>query len=144
METPKMGKVVTPALIENLSDLNLAKRGVIPQDQIRRIEVRDALVDTGALGLSLPSRLIKQLGLEYSCTRNIRTAAGVKSADMYGTVRLTIMERDLPTDVTEVPDDCPVLIGQVPLEVLDFVVDPKAQRLIGNPAHGGEQIIEIY
>lgn len=144
METPKMGKVVTPALIENLSDLNLAKRGVIPQDQIRRIEVRDALVDTGALGLSLPSRLIKQLGLEYLRTRNIRTAAGVKSADMYGTVRLTIMERDLPTDVTEVPDDCPVLIGQVPLEVLDFVVDPKAQRLIGNPAHGGEQIIEIY
>jgi hypothetical protein len=42
------------------------------------------------------------------------------------------------------PDDCPVLIGQVPLEVLDFVVDPQGQRLIGNPAHGGEQILEIY
>jgi hypothetical protein len=43
-----------------------------------------------------------------------------------------------------VPDDCPVLIGQVPLELLDFVVDPGGQRLIGNPAHGGEHIIELY
>jgi hypothetical protein len=54
------------------------------------------------------------------------------------------MGRDCTSDVTELPDDCPVLIGQIPLEALDFVVDPLAQRLIGNPAHGGEQIIEIY
>ena len=27
------------------------------------------------------------------------------------------------SDVSEVPDDCPVLIGQIPLESLDFVVD---------------------
>ena len=43
----------------------------------------------------------------------------------------------------EVPDDCPVLIGQVPLGLLDFVVDPAGPRLIGNPAHGGEQILEL-
>ena len=42
------------------------------------------------------------------------------------------------------PDDCPVLIGQIPLEALDFVVDPANRRLIGNPAHGGEQMIELY
>lgn len=44
----------------------------------------------------------------------------------------------------ETHEDCPVLIGQVPLELLDFVVDPKTQRLIGNPAHGGEQTYEMY
>jgi hypothetical protein len=37
-----------------------------------------------------------------------------------------------------------VLIGQIPLERLDFVVDPQGNRLIGNPAHGGEHIIEAY
>jgi hypothetical protein len=46
--------------------------------------------------------------------------------------------------VIEVSDDCPVLIGQVPLDLMDFVVDPGGQRLIGNPAHGGEQVIELY
>jgi hypothetical protein len=46
--------------------------------------------------------------------------------------------------VAEVPDECGVLIGQIPLEALDFVVDPVGRRLIGNPAHGGEHIIEVY
>ena len=54
------------------------------------------------------------------------------------------MNRISPMDVTELPDECPVLIGQLPLEALDFVVDPVNQRLIGNPAHGGEHIIELY
>jgi hypothetical protein len=44
----------------------------------------------------------------------------------------------------EVPDDVPVLIGQIPLEHLDFVVYPRKRRLIGNPAHGGEQMFEMY
>jgi hypothetical protein len=47
-------------------------------------------------------------------------------------------------DVTELPDDRPVLIGQIPLDALDFVVDPVGQRLTGNPAHGGERMVEIY
>jgi hypothetical protein len=46
--------------------------------------------------------------------------------------------------VTEVPDDCPILIGQIPLELLDFVVDPSGQKLIGNPEHGGEHVVELY
>jgi hypothetical protein len=46
--------------------------------------------------------------------------------------------------VVEVPDDCPVLVGQLILEALDFVVDPVKQRLIGNPEHGGEQIYDLY
>jgi len=63
---------------------------------------------------------------------------------MYGTVRLTVEGRFWTGDVAEVPDDCPILIGQMPLEGLDFVVDPQGQRLIGNPAHGGEHMIELY
>ena len=44
----------------------------------------------------------------------------------------------------EVPDDVPVLIGQIPLEHLDFVVDLRSGTLIGNPAHGGEYVYELY
>ncbi len=62
----------------------------------------------------------------------------------FGVVRLTIQDRVWRGDVIEIPDDCPALIGQLPLEGLDFVVDPIRQCLIGNPAHGGEHIIELY
>jgi hypothetical protein len=30
------------------------------------------------------------------------------------------------------------------LQLLDFVIDVPGQRLTGNPAHGGEQMIEMY
>jgi hypothetical protein len=52
-------------------------------------------------------------------------------------VRLTIQDRFATIDVTEMPDDVPVLIGQIPLGALDFVVDLSSRRLIGNPAHNG-------
>jgi hypothetical protein len=36
------------------------------------------------------------------------------------------------------------LLGQVPLEVLDLVVDSKWHKLITNPAHGGQQMTEEF
>lgn len=144
MENATMGKVLVTVKIENLYDLESHERGLLPADQIRSVEVSDALVDTGATMLSMPKRLIEQLGLRYVRTRQVRTSAGPTTIRIFGTVRLTIQERDCPSDVIELPDDCPVLIGQVPLELLDFVVDPIGQRLIGNPAHGGEHILELY
>ena len=93
--------------------------------------------------LSLPSRLIAQLGLARVSTRRIITSKGVAEAGIYEAVRLTIQGRTCSMDVMEVPDSVPALIGQIPLEQLDFVVDPQGRRLIGNPAHGGEYITEM-
>jgi predicted aspartyl protease len=139
-----MGKVIVTATIENLTDLFDASRGLLKPEQVRRIEVTDALVDTGASILSLPRRLVHQLGLQPVRTSQARTSAGPVTLRMYGVVRLTIQGRDWNGDAVEVPDDCPVLIGQLPLETLDFVVDPGSRRVIGNPAHGGEHTYELY
>ncbi len=143
METASMGRVITEATIENLKDLWTAEEGRLAPDQVRRVTVTDALVDTGATMLSLPGRLIRQLGLTRT-GRRINSSLGVGEADVYEAVRLTIEGRSCPLDVLEVPESVPVLIGQLPLERLDFVVDPQSRRLIGNPAHGGEYVIEAY
>lgn len=37
-------------------------------------------------------------------------------------------------DVLSVPVGALALLGQIPLEGLDFVVDPRSQRLAPNPA----------
>ena len=66
------------------------------------------------------------------------------SFDIYEPVALTVQGRDCVVEVAELPDDCPVLIGQVPLELLDFVVDPAGRRLIGNPDHGGEHMMDMF
>jgi predicted aspartyl protease len=143
METT-MGKVLVTAKIENLEDLFAVNKGLLQPEQVRSLEVTDALVDTGATTLSLPKRLIEQLGLRLVRSRRVRTSGGPATLQVYSLVRLTIQGRDWNGDVVEVPDDCPVLVGQLPLEWLDFVVDPLGQRLIGNPAHGGEQMLELY
>jgi predicted aspartyl protease len=144
MEIATMGKVLVAAKIENLADLLKVRDGALSAEQVRLVNVGDALVDTGATMLSLPRRLIAQLGLQRHRTRTARTSAGVVSFGIYEPVRLTVQERDCVIEVAEVPDDCPPLIGQVPLELLDFVIDPVHGRLIGNPDHGGEHMIDMF
>lgn len=144
MEIVTMGKVVVPAVIENLEDLLRAERGDISRSEVRRVEVPDALIDTGAMMLSIPSRMIAPLGLTPFRKRSVRTVGGIVQTTLYRAVQLTVQGREFTCDVAEIPDDCPVLIGQIPLEGLDFVVDPIHQRLIGNPEHGGEHMIDMF
>jgi predicted aspartyl protease len=145
METTTMGRVVTEARIENMEDLWEVKRGLRQADQARQITVTDALVDTGATLLSMPTHLIQQLGLGKTSTKRVTSShGGVTEATLYEAVRLTIKDRSCTMDVLEVPDNVPVLIGQLPLEHLDFVVDLRSRSLVGNPAHGGEHMYESY
>jgi predicted aspartyl protease len=139
-----MGRVTTEALVENVGDLYAADSGLIPPDQVRRVTLPAALVDTGATLLSLPTSVIRQLGLKPFGTKRVTASSGQLEATMYSAVRLTVLGRACTMDVLEVPDGVPPRIGQIPLEHLDFVVDPKGQRLIGNPAHGGEHVYEMY
>jgi predicted aspartyl protease len=143
-EPETMGRVLTEATIENLKDLWAVELGVRTADQVRRITVPDALVDTGATILSVPTRLIKQLGLGKTGSKHVTSSSGPTTADMYDAVRLTIQGRSCTMDVIEVPDAVPVLIGQIPLEHLDLVVDLRSRSLTGNPAHGGEHVYEMY
>ena len=144
METATMGEVRVAARIENLEDVLRCARGEIAATAIRSVEVSDALVDTGAVFLSAPRHIIDSLGLTPLRSRLMRTTNGVVQRTIFASARLTIDGRDANCDVAELPDDCPVLIGQIPLEGLDFVVDPVQRRLVGNPAHGGAQMYDLY
>src|SRR5436309_2264639 len=116
MGTETMGKVLVTAKIENMYDLYEVEQGRLADDKVRRVELTDALVDTGASTLLLPKRLIAQLGLKSYRTRTSRGLGGPPTVPMYGIVRLTIQERDCNVDVGEIDDEYPVLIGQIPLE----------------------------
>ena len=120
MEIVTMGKVIVPARIEVAADALALDAGTMGPDRVRAIEVPDAMVDTGATLLSMPRRLIRQLGLRETRRRIARTAAGTVSFGIYEPVRLTVQGRDCITEVADVPDECPVLIGQVPLEMPGF------------------------
>ena len=137
-----MGRVVVTLKLRNYGDELLAESAT-PARPPREIEV-EALVGTGATLLSLKPSVIKALGLKQVDTLRSRTANGICQRACYAVVRLDLMGRHGFFDVVEVPEDVPNLLGQIPLERLDLVVDPGRRRLIGNPEHGGEQMIEEY
>ena len=137
-----MGKVIVKIKLTNLKDSFLAAAGA-RKAQPRTMEV-EALVDTGATRLYLKPSVIKKLGLDRTDTVRSRTTNGDAIRYKYEPVRLELMGRAEEFSVIEVPEEVPNLLGQVPLEVLDFVVDSRGQKLIPNPAHGGEQMTDEY
>jgi clan AA aspartic protease len=137
-----MRKVIVKIKLTNLKDSFLKTAGARKAEP-REVEV-EALVDTGATRLYLKPTVIKKLGLERTDAVRSRTSNGDVIRYKYEPVRLELMGRQENFDVIEVPEQVPNLLGQVPLEVLDFVVDARGQKLVPNPAHGGEQITEEY
>jgi predicted aspartyl protease len=135
---------VVAATIENINDILNVQAGQLPPGQVRSVTVHDALVDTGAKLLGLPKRLIQQLGLTYFETRRATTSIGQIDCKLYCAVWLTVEGRRCSVDVAEVDDSCPVLIGYVPMELLDLVVDPAGQRLVPNPKDGGQQVLDLF
>ncbi len=128
--------------LENLYDLVAVKLGVMNPEEVRKLTVTDALVDTGATGLCLPTSVIEQLGLTPIETTRARTATGIVDRIVYSEVQFTILERTRSMPVTDLPEGSPVLVGHMVLEHLDLCVDIK-EGLIYNPAHDGEWITEI-
>lgn len=142
-ENGDMGRVTVEATIYNVGDLFEASRGKLPADQVRKVIVPDALIDTGATTLCLPKRLLDQLGLTKQYEKRGTTAAGLRTFNVYESARVEINGRLATVDPLELPDDTSVLIGQIPLEAMDWVIDLQGRRLIGNPAHGGEHVLEV-
>ncbi len=127
--------------LANLKDLFLSEAGVIPEEEVRRLRVEDALVDTGATRLSLPKPLIDQLGLAPVGSARTLTANGIASRTIYSAVEFTVLERKGNIQVTDLPANAPVLVGHIVLEMLDLCVDIR-KGLIYNPNHDNEWIEE--
>lgn len=144
MRTDESSQVIVPAILENLEDLYMVRNGAIESGCVRTVTVADAIVDTSVSGLLVPWRLIEALGLRRTKDRSMRMPHGAVPAGTYEAVRLTIQERDCVMEVQKNQGDSSVRIGRIPLLALDWAIDPVHRRLIGNPEHGGEWIIEAF
>jgi len=89
-------------------------------------------VDTGAMTLCVPERVAIQLGLEELEKREVTTAAGKKLLVPYvGPVRVRFANRNCLTGALVLGEA--VLLGAVPLEDMDLVVNPRSQTVTVNP-----------
>jgi len=139
-----MGRILVEIDVENLFDIENEQQGLLKPEQVRRLHISDALVDTGATYLCLPPDAIAALGLPFGSNERVRTAGGPKILRRFRSAQLTVMERTVETMVIEVPEGTPALLGYVPLEMLDLVADSQGQTLTTNPAHDGQWITDLY
>jgi clan AA aspartic protease len=138
-----VGRVFVEVQVQNFIDLCRFAHGASPNDQVRRVTVQ-ALVDTGATYLCLPQSAVEQLGLTFQRFKAVRTAVAAHKLGIYATAHVAIQDRDCNTEVMAIAEGRTPLLGQIPLEMMDWWVDPVAQKLVGNPEHGGQWMAEVY
>ncbi len=138
-----MGRVIVEVIVTNIDDLRRAERGEISAAEVRGATV-PALVDSGATFFCLPQSVIDQLGLPFNREHETRTVAGPMNLKVYGGARVEVQGRACDVEVLALPRTPQALLGQLPLEALDFWVDLTNQRLVGNPEHGGQWMAEAF
>lgn len=93
----------------------------------------EALVDTGAVGVCLPAALANSLGLEELERREVTLADGGRHSVPYvGPLKVGFANRGCFTGAYVLGERA--LVGSIPLEDMDLVVDPARRRVIVNPA----------
>jgi clan AA aspartic protease len=141
MEEP-MGQVVAQITLVNVKDEVRAEDGIISIDKIRK-ETVQAVVDTGAMALIITEELFQKLGLTQIEEKNANLADGRRlPCKVTSDVRIFCNNRRTVAEAVVIPGAKKVLLGVIPLESMDLMVDPCNRTLVG--VHGDEAVYEVY
>jgi clan AA aspartic protease len=139
-----MGKVFQEIELVNTGDEVLHRHGMLAAEQIRRVKLT-ALVDTGATLLSVPEDVIQKLGLPLLKQATTRYADGrTERCNIYGPALIRVLGRVETVSVLAGHTGQPALLGQIPLEGLDLLVDTGRQCLVPNPESPDMPLVEVY
>ena len=137
-----MGIVRTEITLTNAFDAGKANEGLIKEQEIRRTTVK-ALVDSGAWTMVINEAVRKKLGLEVVGADYGKLADGKRQKyKLAGPLEVRWKDRRVLLDALVLPDGEDALLGAIPLEAMDLIIDPRREELIG--AHGDEVLHVIY
>ena len=124
--------------LENARDRAMADNGALKEEEVRLLKV-EAIPDTGAWSLVINEDVRQKLGLAIKKKRQSTLADGTSiSYDVTDTVIVQWKNRDFPVPAIVLPGAKEVLIGALPLEGMDLMVDPVHGKLVG--VHGEEEV----
>ena len=130
-----MGLVYAEIELINADDLAYAKKHIIGQEEVKRTWV-NALVDSGAIMLTINDSIKEQLGLDVLEHRTCETADGrIMKLEVVGPIEVKFKNRRSLTQALVMPGDNEVLLGAIPMEEMDVLIHPARQELIIHPDH---------
>ena len=137
-----MGMVQAEITLKNANDVTNVSRGILNEKEIRQTTVQ-ALVDTGAATLVINEEMRQKLGLELKGTKPARLADNQPVlVTVAETVEVHWKNRSMTCQPWVIRNSREILLGAIPLEDMDLMVDPKKQELTG--VHGEEELAIIY
>jgi clan AA aspartic protease len=136
-----MGMVRTEITLKNAVDVINAETGIVKEKEVRQMTVR-ALVDTGAWTLVINEDIREKLGLAVRKSAAGTLADGSKMFyNLAGPLEINWKERMANLDALILPNADEVLLGAIPLEAMDLMVDPRKEEVVG--AHGDTELHSV-
>jgi predicted aspartyl protease len=127
--------------LTNAADLSAAKRGYIPQSEVRSLTL-DACVDTGSWFLVVNEKTRAALGLELSGADTATIADGTtREYSVTEPVEFRWKDRKKAMNALLIPDADEVLFGALCMEALDVMADPVDECLVGR--HGDRALYKV-
>ncbi len=128
-----MGLVHAEIELIRSADIILHQEGYIQKEQIKKMTVT-ALVDTGAYMLAINENVKAQLALKVIDNQIATLADGSKvSLDIVGPIDIRFENRSTTCRAMVLPGDAEILLGAIPMEDLDVVINPRDQKMTVNP-----------
>ena len=130
-----MGLVYAEIELSNGGDAYLVRKKLIPETDLKSIRL-NALVDTGAYMLSINETVRAQLDLPFIEKQVSQLADDTLiEVDIVGPVEVRFENRRTTCDAVAMPGEAEVLLGSIPMEDMDVIIEPRQQKLMVNPKH---------
>ena len=130
-----MGLVYADIELINGGDLEMARRGYMDQDEVKRMRI-NALVDTGSYMLAINENIQEQLQLPVVEKSKAQQANGhIVECDVVAPVEIRFKNRRSSCSAMVLPGDSEPLLGASPREDMDVLIHPLRQELVVNPDH---------
>ena len=128
-----MGLTYAEITLANGGDYYQFKQGRLPREEVRQMNVK-ALVDSGAYMLVISENIKRQLNLPVHEERETKLADGlIAMCEIVGPVDIFFKNRATTCRAIVFPGDIEVLLGAIPLEDMDVMIDLKNNELIVHP-----------
>ena len=130
-----MGLVYAEIDLINGGDIYLHRQNLLDEKDVKQVRVT-ALVDSGAYNLCINETVRTQLDLPF-IEKQIVTLADetLIEVDFVGPVDIRFENRSTTVRAIVLPGDSEVLLGSIPMEDMDVLIDQKQQKLLVNPKH---------
>lgn len=128
-----MGLVYADIILKNGDDLALVRRGYLKESEVKTETVK-MMVDSGAYMLSINEHLKNQLSLPVIDHQEAELADGtLRKFEIVGPVEVVFENRSPTVRAMVLPGNAEPLLGAIPMEDMDVLIDPRKQKLIVNP-----------